>query len=350
MTQFPTQKIFFFLICGLSIWVGLRFLLPIAMPFLLAALLALAAEPLTRNLNRHFRLPRGIASGIGVTATLLLTVLILLSLCALLVRELGSLAGILPDLENATLEGLDSLELWLLHLAQKAPEGISPILVTGVEGVFSNGSAILDRLTSTLLNLASSLLKSLPDSALGLGTWILAAFMISARLPGIRQWAKDKLPPAWHEKYAPWLSALKKTLWGWVTAQAKLVGVTFCILTAGFFLLRIDHPILWAGAVCLVDILPVLGTGTVLIPWSLVCLLQGDSLRAVGLIGVYTVVSILRSVLEPRLVGKQLGLDPLVTLLAIYAGYRLWGLPGMILAPIMAVAVTQILFSQKKQM
>lgn len=348
MSQFSVRKLLLILLAVASLWLGLRFLLPIAMPFLLAALLALAAEPLVYGLSKHLHLPRGIAAGIGVTVALVLTVLLLLALCALLVRELGTLAGVLPDLESATLSGLDSLEIWLLGLAQKAPKGISPILVHSVEGMFSSGSALLDGLTSRLLNLATSILKALPDSALGLGTWVLATFMLSARLPQIRAWLKEHLPKAWHTRFAPHLQTLKKTVSGWLVAQAKLVGVTFCILTAGFLLLRISHPILWAAATCLVDILPVLGTGTVLIPWSVVCFLQGDSLRGVGLLAIYAVVSLLRSVLEPRLVGKQLGLDPLVTLLAIYAGYRLWGLGGMLLAPVLAVAATQIFLQAKK--
>ena len=348
MSQFSVRKLLWMLLVVVIFWVGVRFLLPIATPFLLAALLALAAEPLVHGLNKHLHLPRGVAAGIGVTVALVLTVLLLLALCALLIRELGTLAGVLPDLESATLSGLDSLEVWLLGLAQKAPKGISPILVHSVEGMFSSGSALLDGLTSRLLNLATSILKALPDSALGLGTWVLATFMLSARLPQIRAWLKEHLPKAWHERYAPHLQTLKKTVSGWLMAQAKLVGVTFCILTAGFLLLQITHPLLWAAATCLVDILPVLGTGTVLIPWSLVCFLQGDSLRGVGLLAIYAVVSLLRSVLEPRLVGKQLGLDPLVTLLAIYAGYRLWGLPGMLLAPVLAVAATQIFLQAKK--
>lgn len=349
MSQFSPRKLTIILFILAALWLGLRFLLPIAMPFLLAALLAFAAEPLVHSLHRHLHLKRGLAAAIGVTVALLLTILLLLALCALLVRELGSLAGVIPDLESATLSGLDSLEVWLLGLAQKAPEGISPILVHGVEGMFSNGSALLDQVTSKLLTLATSVLKGLPDSALGLGTWILATFMISARLPKIREWISSHLPKTWHERYAPHLNTLKRTLWGWVKAQSKLVGVTFSILAVGFLLLQITHPILWAGVVCLVDILPVLGTGTVLIPWALVCFLQGDSLRAIGLLAVYAVVSLLRSVLEPRLVGKQLGLDPLITLLAIYAGYRLWGLLGMLLAPILAVAATQIFLRPEKQ-
>lgn len=348
MSQFSIRKLSVIFIAVAALWLGVRFLLPIATPFLMAALLALAAEPLVYGLSKHLHLPRGLAAGIGVTVALVLTVLLLLALCALLVRELGALAGILPDLESATMSGLDSLEQWLLSLAQRAPGGISPILTNGVEGMFSSGSALLDGLTSRLLNLATSILKALPDSALGLGTWVLATFMLSARLPRIRTWFQEHLPRTWHEHYAPHLQTLKKTVSGWLTAQAKLVGITFCILCAGFLLLQISHPLLWAAATCLVDILPVLGTGTVLIPWSLVCFLQGDSLRGVGLLAVYAVVSLLRSVLEPRLVGKQLGLDPLVTLLAIYAGYRLWGLFGMLLAPVLAVAATQIFLQAKK--
>lgn len=348
MSKFSLRKLPILLVVIAGLWLGVRFLLPIAMPFLLAALLAFAAEPLVHGLSKLPHLNRSIAAGIGVTIAMLLAILLLLALCALLVRELGALAGVLPDLESATISGLDSLELWLLGIAQKAPGGISPILVHGVEGMFSSGSAVLDGITSRLLNLATSVLKALPDSALGLGTWVLASFMLSARLPKIRAWTHEHLPQAWHEKYAPYLQGLKKTVSGWLLAQAKLVGITFCILTLGFFLLQITHPLLWAAATCLVDILPVLGTGTVLIPWSVVCFLQGDSLRGIGLLAIYAAVSLLRSVLEPRLVGKQLGLDPLVTLLAIYAGYRLWGLPGMLMAPVLAVAAAQVFLQTKK--
>jgi len=347
MTSFVHRKLPILLAVLLGLWLVLRYLLPISLPFLLAVLLVLAAEPLVSGLQRFLHLPRGGAAAVGVTLALLLAVLIVMALCAFLVRELGSLASVLPDLEETTLSGLDSLEYWLVGLAEKAPKTVRPILVNGVEGMFSNSSALLDQVSSKLLSLASGILKGLPDSALSVGTWVLATFMISARLPKIRQWLRDHLPKAWHERYAPCLATLKKSFFGWLTAQAKLVGITFGILFAGFFLLRIEHPLLWAAAVCLVDILPVLGTGTVLIPWSLVCFLQGNSVQAFGMLGIYGIISLVRSVLEPRFVGKQLGLDPLISLLAIYAGYRIGGLLGMLLAPALAVVVTQILKQQK---
>ena len=342
------RKFLWILLIAVGCWLGIRFALPILLPFLWAAILVLAAEPLVKNIHNRLHLRRSIASAIGVTITMLLAILVLLSLCALLIRELGSLASILPDLEDSTLAGLDSLELWLLRLTQKTPENIQPILTNGVEGIFSGGSALLDRVTNTLLQLATNLLRSIPDSALGLGTWILASFMLSARLPRIRLWLHNHLPETWHQKYAPHLQTLKKTLLGWLLAQAKLVGVTFSLLAAGFLILRIEHALLWAVATCLVDILPILGTGTVLIPWSIVCFLRSDNLLAFGLLGIYVLVTLVRSVLEPRFVGKQLGLDPLVTLLAIYTGYRLWGLLGMLLAPVLAVITAQILLQTKK--
>ena len=136
---------------------------------------------------------------------------------------------------------------------------------------------------------------------------------------------------------------MKDACLGWLLAQVKLAGMTLIILTAGFLLLRITYAPLWALAVALVDAFPVLGTGTVLIPWALVCFIQGDGGRAVGLLGLYAVASLTRSAMEPKLVGQHLGLDPLTTLLALYAGYRFWGLPGMLLSPLLAVTLLSLL-------
>lgn len=349
MPPISLRKLPIFLFCLTFLWLVLRFFLPVMLPFLLAAVLALAAEPLVDALHRRLHLPRGWAATLGIAIALVITVLLVLALCALFIRELGNLSGILPDLENATLSGLNSLEHWLLNLVHKAPNSINAILSHSVEGIFSNGSALLDQCIAKLLSLASGVIKSLPDSAFSLGTWILASFMISAKLPQIRSWFVSHLPQTWQTQYAPYLATVKKTLVCWLKAQMKLVGVTFGILALGFLVLRIPYSLLWALVVCLVDILPVLGTGTVLIPWSIVLYLQGNPLQALGMLGIYVTVSLVRSVLEPKFVGKQLGLDPLVTLIAIYIGYRFWGLFGMLLSPIFAVIITQLLLKPQKQ-
>ena len=84
-------------------------------------------------------------------------------------------------------------------------------------------------------------------------------------------------------------------------------------------------------------------------PWSLICLLQHNSAGALGLLGLYLTTALVRSALEPKLVGRQLGLDPLLTLIALYTGFRLWGLLGMFLMPMLAITVISMLPEMKKE-
>lgn len=331
------RKVIFLLFCFFAAYLGVRFLLPLLTPFLLGAALALAAEPLVLLLSR--RLPRTAATGIGVCMTFAIVSMLVMALCGLLIRELGLLADVLPELLDAAKGGMDSLEHFLTDLVRRAPEAVRPLLIEQVEGLFSGGSALLDRATAWLLTLASGILTRIPDSALGLGTGIIASFMISAKLPAWKAWLQHpRLQPVLDT-----LSRLKAAVFGWLKAQVKLSGITWAVITVGFWLLKIRYAPLWALAVALVDSFPVLGTGTILVPWSLAAFLQSDPLLAFGLLGLYGAAALIRSLLEPRLVGRQLGLDPLATLLALYAGYRLWGLAGMILAPLLAVTAAQLL-------
>ena len=336
------QNLIFYAICMSLAYFGARYLLPLLMPFLLGAGLALAAEPLVALLGR--KLPRGAATGMGVTLTFAILALIVTALCALAVRELGLLAAVLPELLEAAKGGMESLELFLTDLVMRSPESVRPLLIERVETLFSGGSALLDKGTGALLKLASGVLTALPDSALGFGTGLIASYMISAKLPRLRaRLCGDKLRPCLDAA-----RGMKTAVFGWLKAQVKLSGVTWGILTVGFYILKVRHAPLWALAVSVLDAFPLLGAGAVLVPWSLGSFLQADTGRAFGLLILYAAVTIIRTTLEPKLIGKQLGLDPLLTLAALYAGYRLWGILGMLAAPIIAVAAAQLVEVRKK--
>lgn len=343
------KKMVSLLLVFLTVWLGLRYLLPLVSPFLLGTALALAAEPMVSFLSKRAHVPRPVSAGIGVSMAFCFLAMLLLLICAFIVRELGTLAGIIPDLESTAKSGISLLQGWLLELASHTPQSIQPLLNENVSSLFSDGAALLDKVIRYVLGLAGNLLSHIPDSALSLGTAVIAGFMISAKLPKIKVWLSRRLPK---EKLRPVLAAgkrMKNAMAGWLLAQCKLMGLTFAILSLGFLLLRIRYALLWALAVSVVDAFPVLGTGTVLIPWALICFLQNDGARAIGLMGIYVVISLTRSALEPKLVGHHLGLDPLVTLMALYAGYKLWGIGGMILAPLLAVTATQIVPDRKKR-
>lgn len=326
----------------LTVWLFSRFLLPLVSPFLLGTLLALSAEPMTAFLNKKLHVPRGVSAGIGVGMAFCILAMLFLMLCAFLVRELGNLSGILPTLEETARSGLSLLQVWLLDLTARTPQSIQPLLQENISSLFSDGAALVNQGLRFLLGFAGNLLSHVPDSALSLGTALISGFMISAKLPKIKGWILRRLP---RERLRPLLETAKRVKsasLGWLLAQCKLMTMTMMILMLGFTILRIPYAPLWAAAIALVDALPVLGTGTILVPWALVCLLQQDGARAVGLLGTYVAASLTRSILEPRLLGHHLGLDPLVTLMALYAGYKLWGVGGMILAPMLAAAAAAV--------
>lgn len=327
----------------LGIFLFVRYLLPLFFPFLIGTALALAAEPMVRFGCERLRLPRPVAAGIGVSMSFAFLVLALLLLAALAVRELRTLAGILPNLADSIRGGMDSLCAWLLELVGRAPGGIAAVLTRTITDFFSGSSAVLERAVDYLLRFASGLLSQVPGRALSFGTGIIASYMISAKLPKLRTFFRTRLKLQKLQPLLQGLRRLKQTIGGWLKAQLKLALITFSVAAVGLLLLRVPYALLWAVLIALVDIFPVLGTGTVLVPWSLVCFLQGDRLMAFGLLGLYAAAAVTRTVLEPRLLGKQLGIDPLVTLLALYVGFKLFGLLGMIFAPMLAVTATQLM-------
>lgn len=323
----------------LGAWLFISHLLPLLFPFGLGLLLALAAEPAVKAGTRLLKMPRWAAAGVGVSLTMLLLITLVGILGAALVKELGVLAKRLPDLQEAAQQSVDTLRVFVEDAANRAPEGVRPLVDRSVDRLFSSGDALMEQVAGQLPGALSSFLGKIPDGALTVGTGILSGFMLSARLPKLKKALLEKLPEKIRTGFLPALHRVKTAIFGWLKAQLKLTAITFGILLVGFLLLKISNAPLWAGIVAVVDAVPILGTGTVLLPWALVSLLQGEQLRAIGLLCVYGVTYLTRTVLEPRLVGRSLGVDPLLTLLFLYIGYRFWGILGLIFTPMLAAAI-----------
>lgn len=322
-------------------WFFTRYALPVLFPFLLGAGLALAAEPMVFLLHSRLKLKRWLASGIGVSGVFFLLITLLVLVGALLFRQAGKVTALVPELAQSVQQGMSSLENWLLRSASTAPENVRNVINRTVTGFFSDGSALVGQVASTLPGILSRVFSHVTNWIFGLATAVLAAFMISGRLPSLRTWAARKLPDTWKNRYLPALKGLRRVVTGWLMAQLKLTLVVMGLLVVSFWLLKIPHSLFWAAIIALVDALPILGCGVVLVPWSLICFLQGLRLQGIGLLGTFALTWLARNILEPKVLGKELGLDPLVTLLSIYAGLRLLGLLGMILAPLIALILTK---------
>ena len=342
MSKDSVRKLLIFPGAFLGVWIFIRFLFPFFLPFLVGLLLARGAEPTVALLEKKICLPRWAAAGIAVTAGCAILLLAVILPGTALLRQLSRLTALLPRLESGAVQALQQLRHLLLDLALRAPRSLLPLLEQGIDELFSGGSAMMARAARALPGLATAFVGRLADGALQLGTAYLSAVMFSVRLPRLRRFVSGHLPPQLRQQYLPMLRTLRRCLGGWLRAQLLLTLAAAGILLAGFLLLRIPAAPLWAMGVALVDAVPMLGTGTVLVPWSLLALIRGQRLRFWGLLTLYAVTAVCRSALEPRLLGRSMGLDPLAALAAVYVGLRLWQLPGMLLLPLAVSCAVQL--------
>lgn len=326
----------------LGMLLAMRWVFPVVLPFLVGFLVAWAAEPLRAKLCRKGKMPHALGAGLAIALSYALLLGLLWGLGKLAVREMDSLSRALPSLMEDFSEAAEEAEGWLLNLTAKAPERFREGLRQNIRGLFSGTNAVTGSLSSQILGFATRILGRLPDAFVFLGTAITASFLISVRFPTFYPWITGRLPEAVSQKILPVLSNLRENFGLWLRAECKMTLLTFVLLTAGFFFLRVSNAVLLGVAVSLVDALPILGTGTLLVPWAAFALLRGNSPLGLGLLAMYAIVSLTRSFLEPRLIGRQLGMNPLLTLGAVYLGYRFWGILGMILAPILSVTVMDL--------
>ena len=324
------------------LWLGVRYLLRWLLPFLLALALAAAVEPVIAWCRRRMGLKRGFTAAvvtIAVTGAILaLAAVIVWQLIRQAAELLGQLPGLLAGLPGMT----EDLRQRLEDFCAACPQGLRSWLeeVPALLGTLAAGVA--QRASGACITAgAPPPPPPLPGVFLFCGTTALAVFFTAGSYPRVMAFFRRQLGHRL-DRARGVKANLLSTLGKWCRAQAILLGVTFCELLAGFLLMGQRYALLLAAVTALVDALPVFGTGTVLLPWSAVCLLAGQAPRAVALAALYAVISAVRSLLEPKVMAAQAGLPPLASLAAMYAGFRALGVAGMILLPMALLFVKQL--------
>ncbi len=333
----------------LPVWAGFAvagvlflILLPLTLPVVLGIVAAAVLEPLVVRLQRFAGLSRRWASFITVTGALLLFGGGFFWLGRLLLRELLGLGDALPAILESMSAAGQRLTGLLDEFSAGLPAGAGEALRAWGQGIVSGSGSLPQALYNRALSLVSRILSALPKSLFFLLTTILSCYFAAGELSRLRELAILRLPPEVTRRTGTVLRSLKTTLGGWLRAQLGLMGVTFAVLLPGLLLLRVSSPLIASLGIALLDALPLLGTGALLIPWAAAAMLQGRTGLGLGLLGLYGVTALLRNILEPRFLGAQLGVSPLLTLAALYAGWRLGGVLGMVLLPAGALAAAQL--------
>ncbi len=323
---------------GALLYLFFRFLFPVLLPFFIAYGVSLFLQKPAKALAARTKLPRRLIASL---LALLAASLLLAAVGSLLWRlfsEIGNFAGAVLSGENPLLEDLHQMLLYGEHLLSELP-------FSGGD----RGEALRDMATDTVLNMVQSMASELGTKIPQLAARLAAAvpkillFAVVTILSSVYFCADaEKISAFFAGLFQGKLREISKklrtaagdTLWKILRSYALLFLFTFACLLLGFVLLREPYAFLLALLTALVDSLPVFGTGIILFPMALYRLFLGNPSAAIGLCILYGVVTVLRQILEPRILGAGVGLPPLAMLLSMYAGLQLFGIVGMLLVPV----------------
>lgn len=312
------------------------------LPFAVAWIISLPVKPLSVYLSKKLKLKQNFCAAV-----------LIISICALLFLIIGNLIGILMreavSLIEEVTEKLDDGEGLLSTVLKKVnalgnffhSKKANEAATTIYEGIRSLALNALETVSSEIAEFAASFIGKMPGFIFALITSVISLFYICTSQHGGNSEAKSGFTKSIFEIRRCISDAVGKYLRSYLI----ILLITFAELFLAFVILRIDYALLLSLAVAVIDFLPVLGTGIVIVPWGLACLLTGAARRGIGLLVTWGIMYLVRQLIEPRIVSGVMGIHPLASLFAIYLGYISCGVFGMIIFPILLYIAKALLKS-----
>lgn len=303
------------------------------MPFVVGFLFSLLVNPIVRFLDRRIRISRKFGSVLMIALAIGIAALIVYGLALALRTGLRDFMDYLPTMSgNAEQEVKNAIEQ-LQNLINNLP------LVSGVD---------LSNLTNDILEFMGGLLtrtesgdavsaigdvaKSIPNMIVSVIMGFLATYFFIADREKLAEKLDKILPASFKEKTLRLYRQTLGAVGGYFKAQFKIMGVIYVVLVIGLLILQVKYAWLIGFGIALLDVLPVFGTGTVLLPWAVIKLFSGSYQIAVGMLALYALTFLIHQLLQPKMVGDSIGMDPFAALFFMYVGYKVSSVFGMIVA------------------
>ena len=302
------------------------------MPFVVGWIIALIASPLVHFFEEKIKLKRKIGSAFVIIAVIALVVLIFYSVIAWLVDQVGGLINSLPDMWAGMESDLSSMGSRFDILLSRLPENLQTNIDDITENVIDKLGDFFGQMGTPTIEAAGRLASQLPTIFIGVIMALLSAYLFVAERQQINEWFRKNTPAALQLYYDMIRRSLARSVGGYLKAQLKIEIWMYLLLLIGLGVLNVSYYALIALVIAILDFLPFLGTGTVLIPWAVIKIFASDYKVAVGLLIIWCVGQLARQLIQPKIVGDSIGVPPLPTLLLLYVGYQVGGVFGMIIA------------------
>ena len=333
-------NLFFISAVGLLIYLFFRYAFPFALPFLIGFFVSLCVEPAVRFLSERRILNRKAGGFLFPAAVWGILSVLLFRLGGVLYHQAIAL---LHYVQQGSGDFFQSIRLFL----ESAFSGVSEELSSAVLNYFDNlGVTVLNTVVDLLGGL-SGIVMSIPSMIVSLFVAVVSSVFISMDLPHLKGVFLSLLPARHIVNFFEMKGfVIEKTL-KILRADIIIMAITSVELFIGFSFLHIEYGLLFSVMIALLDALPVIGTGTFLIPWGLFEILVGNTSLGIGLLVLLGVISVVREMITPRLIGRQIGLNPLWTLAGMYVGMNLFGFAGIFIAPVLLMFVKNLYDSGK---
>ncbi|SFF67449.1 sporulation integral membrane protein YtvI [Clostridium cadaveris] len=336
-------NVLYFITVSALIFVAIKYGLIWFMPFVIGFAVASILKPLISFLSKKLHISRKPLSAIVVLLFYAIVVGLLILLGTRLFISMKELFLKLPDMYSSSIEPavynmFSNIESILGRL--------DPALVKDIEAItisFSNSlGSVISSVSSTVISSIYSIFSSIPSFFITVILSIISSFFFTIDYTRITTFIVRQFSPKVRDIIFDVKHYIVGTLFKFIKAYSILMALTFLELSLGFFILRIENGVTIAAIIALLDILPILGTGGILIPWVIIELIRGNVYLALGLATLYMLITVVRNILEPKIVGAQVGMHPIVMLICMFVGVKVFGFIGLFILPAIAIIIKNL--------
>lgn len=353
--DFITNVLYWGLILAIAAFV-LKYFIRFVMPFFIALIIAACARPIARLLSGTTKkalakpkksLHKKLAYNVAAIISVILLYLVIAGLLAAVIVPVTSLltnaAGTLPGLYTDTIspaltEGVSFTRQWMTNMSPEAASIVDSVS----SGLLSSLGSAVTSLSAKAVSLASNIVTGLPNLLIQTLICLIASVFIAVDLDRMQLFLKLNLEAKTFRTFEDVKRTLAESVWKYIRSYFLIFLITMAEVTIGSWLIGVKYAGLIGALVAVFDALPIVGSGMILLPWSIITLMSGATGKGIALFVLYLVVVIARQFLEPKIVGKQVGLRPFVTLFLMYVGNKLFGVLGLFGLPIACAILVQL--------
>lgn len=337
------KKIFYLIFISLIIYIFFKlfiFYIPFAVAYIISKLL----NPIIIKVSKKFNFSRKISSIIVLTAFFLITGAVLFLVTNKIVEESNFFLSMINTYIEKVNDFISKIENENKIFGNYfISDNMKNIIIRNINDYFNN---LGEYIKSIITNLVMAL-KSIPVYFMNIIITILAIYFISSDRFSILDKLEFQFTRKFISKIRVKLDKIFDTLFNYLKAEIILICISFIIVLLGLYIFKligmnIKYPFLMALLIGLVDALPILGAGTVMVPWSIILFVEKDTSLGFLILGLFILILCTKQILEPKIVSNKIGVHPIFTLISMYTGFKVKGLIGIILGPIILIVLKEI--------